>query len=123
LLVASLGAGVGIVFAFCATSWLSRVVHNLDSPPPSWITFYVDGFALTISVVAMVVAAIASGLLPAWISSRADANAVIREGGRNTNRRTNRISRALVIFQIAVTCILLIGATLQARSIVKQQNI
>src|SRR5215831_15538179 len=61
--------------------------------------------------------------LTAWISSRTDTNDVLREGGRNTNRRTNRISRSLVVFQIAVTCVLLIGAILQARSIVKQQNI
>src|SRR5215831_5121374 len=61
--------------------------------------------------------------LTAWISSRTDTNAVLREGGRNTNRNTNRISKALVVFQIAITCVLLIGAILQARSIVKQQNI
>jgi predicted permease len=33
------------------------------------------------------------------------------------------ISRGLVVFQIVVTCVLLIGSILQARSIVKQQHI
>src|SRR6185436_8885845 len=123
LLVAGLGAGMGIALAYGATNWLASAVRNLDNPPPSWITFDVDAFALFISVAAMLVAAVASGLLPAWISSRADTNSVLQQGGRNTNRRTSRISRALVTFQIAVTCILLIGAILQVRSIVKQQNI
>ncbi len=124
LLVATIGAIVGIALAYGATNWLSRAVHGLDNPPPSWITFDVDGTALAICVVATVAAALVSGLLPAWISSRADANAVLREGGRsNTNRSTNRISKGLVIFQIAVTCVLLIGSILQVRSIVKQQNI
>jgi predicted permease len=123
LIVAGIGAVLGIGLAYGATNWLSSAVHRLDNPPPAWITFDVDFVALAISVIAMVVAAIASGLLPAWISSRTDTNSVLREGGRNTNRRTNRISKALVVFQIAITCVLLIGAILQARSIIKQQNI
>ena len=122
LLVAGIGAVFGIGIAYGATHWLTRAVRSLENPPPAWITFDVDGFALAASVLAMLVAAIASGLLPAWISSRADANSVLREGGRTTNRRTNRISRALVVFQIAVTCVLLIGAILEVRSIVVQEN-
>jgi putative ABC transport system permease protein len=123
LLVAGIGTGAGIALAYGATNWLTSAVRNLDNPPPSWITFDVDGSALAISVAAMLVAAVASGLLPAWISSRADTNDVLREGGRHTNRRASRISRALVVFQIAVACVLLIGAILQVRSIVKQQQI
>ncbi len=124
LLVAGIGAILGIALAFGATNWLASAVRNLDNPPPSWITFNVEASALAISVVAMLLAAVASGLLPAWISSRADANSFLREGGRsNTNRRTSRISRSLVMFQIALTCVLLIGAILQVRSIVKQQHI
>jgi len=123
LLVAAIGTAFGVALAYRAIGWLSSTVRNLESPPPSWITFDVDASALTLSVVAMLLAAVTSGLLPAWMSSRADTNAVLREGGRNTNRRTSRISRALVVFQIAVACILLIGAILQVRSIVKQQQI
>jgi putative ABC transport system permease protein len=123
LLVAVIGAGVGIALAYGAINWLSSAIRNLDNPPPSWITFDVDASALAISVIATLVAAITSGLLPAWMSSRADTNAVLRESGRSTNRRTSRISRALVVFQIAVACVLLIGATLQVRSIIKQQQI
>ena len=123
LLVAGIGTAVGIALAYGATNWLSSAVRNLDNPPPSWITFDVDGSALAISITAMLVAAVTSGLLPAWMSSRTDTNAVLREGGRNTNRRTSRISRGLVVFQIAVACVLLIGAILQVRSIVKQQHI
>src|SRR5215475_5215783 len=81
LLVAGAGTGFGIALAYGATRWLSGAVHRLDSPPPSWITFDVDGIALAISVIAMLTAAVASGLLPAWMSSRADTNAVLRDSG------------------------------------------
>ncbi|HET7617911.1 MAG TPA: ABC transporter permease [Vicinamibacterales bacterium] len=124
LLVAGIGAIAGIGLAYGAIDWLSATIRNLDNPPPSWITFDVDGPVLAFTVGATIVAAVASGMLPAWMSSRANAVEVLRDAGRaNTSRRVNFISRGLVVFQIVVTCILLIGSLLQMRSILKQQSI
>src|SRR5439155_9109966 len=118
LLVAGIGAVVGIGLAYLSIDWLSDAVRNLDNPPPSWITFDVDAPVLTMTVAATVAAAILSGPLPAWMSSRANANAVLRDGGRGaTSRRMTLISRGLVVFQIVVTCVLLIGSLLHVRSI------
>ena len=65
-----------------------------------------------------------SGLLPAWMSSRANAVDALKEGGRgNTSRRISLVTRGLVVFQVVVTCILLIGSLLQVRSILNQQAI
>ena len=124
LLVAGIGAVVGIGLAYLATDWLTTTTRNLDNPPPSWITFDVDGKVLAFTVAATLLSAILSGLLPAWMSSRANANAVLRDGGRGTtSRRMTLVSRGLVVFQIVVTCVLLIGSLLQVRSILKQQAI
>ena len=79
---------------------------------------------LAVTVAATFAAAVLSGLLPAWMSSRANANAVLRDGGRGTTSRgVTMVSRGLVVFQIVVTCILLIGSLLQVRSILNQQTI
>ena len=124
LLVASIGAGVGIALAYGATGWLQATVRSLENPPPAYISFDVDLTALAVTVGATLLAAIGSGLLPAWMSSRADTNAVLRDGGRGTTSRTvTLIARGLVVVQIVVTCILLIGSLLQMRSIVNQQAI
>ncbi len=124
LLVASIGAVLGIGLAYLSTDLLSATVRNLDTPPPSWITFDIDALALAVTVGAMLVAAVASGLLPAWMSSRANVVEVLRDGGRgSTSRSINFITRGLVVFQIVVTCILLVGSLLQLRSILKQQTI
>ena len=124
MLLASIGAGVGIALAYGCVNWLSAAVHNLDNPPPNWIVFDVDPKALVATVLATVVAAIASGLLPAWMSSRASTVGALRDAGRgNTSRSVSLISRGLVVFQIVVTCVLLIGALLQVKSIVKQGRI
>jgi predicted permease len=124
LLIAGIGAAVGIALAYGATDWLSASVRSMENPPPTWITFDVDSKALMFTVVCTLVAAIASGLLPAWMSSRANAVEVLRDAGRgNTSRAVTLVSRGLVVFQIVVTCILLIGSLLQLRSITKQQSI
>ena len=124
LLVASLGTALGIGLAYLSVGWLSATVRNLDNAPPSWITFDIDVPVLTFTVIAMLVAAVASGLLPAWMSSRANVVGVLKEGGRgSTSRGINLVTRGLVVFQIVVTCVLLIGSLLQLRSILKQQTI
>jgi predicted permease len=124
LLVAGIGATIGIGLAYGSIDWLTATIRSLDNPPPAWIVFDVDALVLSVTVAATLVAAVASGLLPAWMSSRADTNAVLRDGGRgSTSRSITAISRGLVVFQIVVTCVLLIGSLLQVRSIVKQQTI
>jgi putative ABC transport system permease protein len=124
LLVAGIGAAVGIVLAYGSTDWLDATVRNLENPPPSWIRFDIDGKVLAITVAATLAAAVLSGLLPAILSSRANAVEVLRDGGRgNTSRSVSLISRGLVVFQIVVTCVLLVGSLLQVRSITNQQTI
>jgi hypothetical protein len=123
LLVASIGAAAGIALAYAAIDVLSSSVRNLSVPPPSWITFDIDTPVLAFTVGATLLAAVASGLLPAWMSSRASVVGVLKEGGRgNTGRGINLVTRGLVVFQIVVTCILLIGSLLQLQSILNQQR-
>ena len=124
LLVAGIGAGLGIGLAALAVSWLTASVGSLANRPPSWITFDIDAPVLAFTVAAMLVAAVVSGLLPAWMSSRSSVVESLKESGRgNTSRSIGLVTRGLVVVQIGVTCVLLIGALLQARSILNQQTI
>jgi predicted permease len=124
LLLAGIGAAVGIGVALAAVDRLSATLRGMENPPPSWMTFDIDGPVLACSVGAMLLAAVVSGLLPAWMSSRANVVQALRDGGRgHTGQRVGLVTRGLVVFQIGVTCILLIGAMLQVRSILKQQTI
>ena len=124
LLISVIGTVVGIALAYGSIDWLSATVRNLENPPPSWITFDVDGPVLAFTVLATLAAAVGSGLLPALMSSRTNASDVLRDAGRgNTSRSVTLISRGLVVFQIVVTCVLLVGSLLQLRSITKQQTI
>ena len=124
LLVAGIGGIFGVVLAYVSIDWLRAAVFNSDNPPPYWMSFDVDAPVLALTVFAALGSAVVSGLLPAWISSRANPVQVLREGGRgNTSRSVNVVSRALVVFQIVVTCVLLVGSLLQVRSITNQQTV
>ena len=124
LLVAVLGAAVGIGLAYFSTDWFATAMRSQNNGPPKWMLFEIDRLALFVTVLATVTAALVSGLLPALMSSRADTASTLKDSGRgNSSRHVGLMTRSLVVFQIAVTCILLIGSVLQVRSIVNQQTI
>jgi predicted permease len=124
LVLSAAGAAVGIGLAYLSIDWLSATLRNMDNPPPAWMTFEMDAPVLLVTVGATIAAALVSGLLPAWMASRASAAAVLRDGGRGgTGWGVRIVTRGLVVAQIVVTCILLIGSLLQVRSILAQQTI
>jgi predicted permease len=122
LLVAAIGAVLGIGLSYWTVDLLTQTVKNLAQPIPAYITFDIDARVLAFTVAATLIAALVSGLIPAWMSSRASAGEALKESGRgNTGRTINIITRGLVVFQLFVTCVLLIGSLLQVRSILNQQ--
>ncbi|HYC69957.1 MAG TPA: ABC transporter permease [Opitutaceae bacterium] len=124
LLVASLGAAAGVGLAAWATDYLDVLVHNLPNPLPTWMRFTIDGKVVGFVVGATFLSAIVSGLLPAWLSSRASAVDVLKESGRgNTGRAVAFVTRGLVVVQIVVTSILLVSALLMTQSITRQQTV
>jgi predicted permease len=126
LLLASLGALLGVGLAFWTTDYLNAYVHTGDQNTriPAWMIFSIDGPVLAVVVGAAVFSAVVSGFVPAWLSSRASAIDALKEGGRgNTSRTVNLITRGLVVFQILITCALLVSAVVMVRSIVKQQTL
>jgi predicted permease len=123
LLVAALGAVLGVAIAYWTTDYLDAYTH-LNNPIPAWMTFTIDGPVLAVVIGATLLSAIVSGFVPAWLSSRASAIEALKEGGRgNTGRAVSVITKGLVVFQILITSILLIGAVLQVQSIVRQQTL
>lgn len=126
LLIAALGATLGIGIAFWTTDYLNLYVHSGDQNTriPSWMTFDLDVMVLSVVVGAAIFSALVSGFVPAWMSSRASAIDALKEGGRgNTSRAVNAITRGLVVFQILITCALLVSSVVMVRSIIKQQTL
>lgn len=124
LLIAILGAVIGVAGAYYVTDYLNFAKANLTNPLPHWMVFTLDFKVLAFVVLVTLLAALVAGFVPAWMASRASTAQVLKESGRgNTGRTVGLISRGLVVFQITVTSILLIGAMLQLQSIHGQQTL
>ena len=124
LLIAVFGAVIGVLLAHWAVGLLVRATNALPFPLPYWVSFTIDGKVLIVTVAITLVATLLSGLIPAWLSARANAADMMKEGGRgNSSRLANVITRVLVVGQIALTAALLIAATLQVKSIRNQTTL
>jgi putative ABC transport system permease protein len=124
LLLASFGATLGVLGAFYCTDLLLATVRNQANPIPAYITFDIDPTVLAGVIVTTVLAAVLSGIIPAWMASNANPVEVLKEAGRgNTSRTITFITRGLVVFQIVVTCIILIASLLQVQAIYRQQRL
>jgi len=124
LVVATFGTVAGVLLAYWAVDLLARAVQAAPFPPPYWWHFTIDGRVLAFTLIITLLATVVSGLVPAFLSARANAAEIMKEGGRgNSNRLVNGITRVLVVGQIALTAALLIAATLQVKSIRNQTRL
>src|SRR5437867_1152034 len=124
LVVAVFGAIVGVIIAYWAVDFYVRSINALPFPAPYYWKFTIDGSVLVFTVAITLLATIASGLVPAFLSARGNAAEIMKEGGRgNSSRLVNIITRVLVVGQIALTAALLIAATLEIKSIRNQMKL
>src|SRR5690606_19379167 len=79
-----------------------------------------DRRALAASSVAAVLATLASGVLPAWLGTRVDANDSLRvvDRGGTEARGARTLARGLLVLEVAFACTLLVGGTLLTRTFV-----
>ncbi len=73
-----------------------------------WMDFTLDATVVLYASVLAIVAAAAASVVPAIRASRADVVATLRDGGRGSSTLTiGRLSRSLLVLQIAMACGLL----------------
>src|SRR5881392_1171431 len=124
LVVAVFGAIAGVIIAYWSLDFFVRAINTLPFPAPYYWRFTIDGPVLVFTIVITLLATIASGFIPAFLSARGNAAEMMKEGGRgNSSRLVNVITRVLVVAQIALTAGLLIAATLEIKSIRNQMKL
>lgn len=118
ILGAVLGTGLG---------WIGiRLFNNAiaDTDPPFWIDIRLDAPALLFVLGVTVFATLASGLLPAIRATGGDMNEILKDESRGASSfRMGKLSRALVVFEIALSCGLLVAAGLMVKSVSKLRTI
>ncbi|MEX2302442.1 MAG: ABC transporter permease [Bryobacterales bacterium] len=113
-----LGGALGVAFAYAATSYVRRL-EGLSIPLLKNVEIH--GGALGVAVGMTVVTALLFGLAPAIMVARGDFGAALKESGRGSSEgRDHRSVRSLlVVSEVALACLLLVGAGLLLRSFVQ----
>jgi predicted permease len=116
LALALVGGTVGAGLAWVGTGMFARAVESTN--PPFFLVFKVDGPILLFILAISVGAALVAGGIPAWKASRMDVGAILKDETRGTSSlRIGRLSKVLVVGEIAMSMGLLVAAGLMTKSI------
>jgi putative ABC transport system permease protein len=117
-----IGGVLGFGLAEYGVHWFD--LSTQDVGKPTWILFQIDYPVFGYFALLCIAAGVISGLAPALRASRVDLNTTLKEGSRSAGtRRGGRLSTVLVVFQIALTLVLLTGAGVFVRSFLAAQTV
>lgn len=119
--LAAVGAVLGSAIAwFCITAF-DNAVSATD--PPFWLDFKLDGPIFLFVVAITGLAALAAGGVPALKASGPDVNSVLKDESRGSSgMRIGKLSRTLVVAEIAMSMALLVASGLMVKGVVKLNN-
>jgi predicted permease len=115
IVLACLGGAAGVAIAYSGTGMILSLAFPgaqnvpIDAAP----SLPVLGFAFLLSALT----GIAFGIVPAWLSSRSDPAQDLRSANRSTGEHVSYQQKALIVFQAALSLILLVAAGLLTRSL------
>ena len=121
LLLSVSGGAAGLLLAWAVRNALPRMLANSWAPPAfaakfSWPIFL---FAVAVSITTGFV----FGLGPAWHATRVQVSASLKDSGQTvTHRRRGLGGKAIVALQVALSMVLVVGAGLFARTLMRLEG-
>lgn len=118
ILLSGFGGMLGLALAAFGVHWFDLSTQNVGKP--YWIQFTMDYSVFGYFAALCIFSGLLFGTAPALRSSRVDLNEVLKEGARSAGKhRGGGISSVLVVFQFALTLVLLTGAGFFVHSLLK----
>lgn len=115
LFICTLGGFIGLLLAGWALEVSNQVfsnLHQVDNLRPFWWHLELDAQALWLTLGAVLIMVLVTGLIPAWRALGSDFNAILRDGTRGAmGKKAARANQALVISEILLSCMVLVIAT------------
>ncbi|HKX33012.1 MAG TPA: ABC transporter permease, partial [Blastocatellia bacterium] len=122
ILLSLVGGAVGLLLALYGVYLLVTFgPANLPRAKEVMVDGHVLGFTLAVSLLSGII----FGLAPALQTSRSNLNEILKDSGRSATGGAGhrRVRSLLVVFQIALSLVLLVGAGLLMRSFLKLQEV
>jgi putative ABC transport system permease protein len=109
---------LGLIIAHFSIDAFNRAI--IDTNPPFFIDIRLHPPVLAFTAGVAVLTTLLSGAIPAYQSSRADINEILKDDSRGASSfKIGKISKALVVFEIALSCGLLVAAGLMIKSVTR----
>ena len=122
VLLAALGGAVGVLFAFWARSALLALTDKETGILPNGVDFTLNWRVLVFTLAVSLLTGLLFGLAPAWRATNADLTTALKQSRRTTGA-VSRLSKALIVGQVALSLLLLIGAGLFIRTLYNLQQV
>lgn len=123
IMVALVGATLGVAFAYAFLQWIKA---NILGGIPFWMKFEIDVQVLLFTTGVAVATGLLFGLAPAIQLAKPNLNETLRDAGArgsSAGRSRQRLRSGLVVGEVALSLILLVGASLLIRSFMTMQAV
>jgi predicted permease len=122
VLLAFLGGVAGVIFAYWFRSALTAFTNDDNGLLPSGVELSLNWRVLGFTLAVSLITGVLFGLAPAWRATSLDLNSTLKQSGRTT-RGMSRLSKGLLVAQVAVSALLLVGAGLFIRTLYNLQQV
>lgn len=120
LVLSFVAMALGIGAAYLGVSAFNRAISATQVP--FFIDIRLHPAVLLFSIGVAIFTTVIAGAIPAYQSSRADINEILKDETRGASSfRIGGISKALVVLEIALSCGLLVAAGLMIKSVTKMR--
>jgi putative ABC transport system permease protein len=123
VVVALLGGALGVLVGQWGIKLLDAAMPA-DNPPPYWMHWDIDRPVFLFTIGLALVTGILFGLAPALQAAKPELHGALKEGGRGAGGSVarNRLRNTLVVAEVALSLVLLVGASLFVRSFMNLQR-
>lgn len=117
LLLSSMGGVAGLALGYLMRNAIPRLLSAPGEPASMLVDF--DGAVFVFTLLLVLGTGLLFGVVPAWQATRTEANTALKDAEHATASRHKKwLGKGLVVFQIALSTLLLIGAGLFVRTLV-----
>ncbi|MGB5132796.1 MAG: ABC transporter permease [Steroidobacteraceae bacterium] len=120
LVISALATLLGLLLASIALDAMRIVMERTQDSNPTWWTYEINFRVVAFAVAAALFSTMIAGLPAALRASRPSLDALLRDGGRTgTGLAIGKIAWTLVVFEVALACLLLGSSALMTKSVLK----
>jgi len=122
VLLAALGGAAGVLFAFWGKRALVALTDKNTGILPNELDLSLNWRVLVFTLAVSLLVGVLFGLAPAWRATSLDLATSLKQSRRTTGA-VSRLSRGLIVAQVALSLLLLVGAGLFIRTLSNLQRV